>query len=67
MCKILAHDISIAKESTNQGGHCLDFYGFSWSYAGPKSNLHTRTEITHGVANPEIVSLLLLFQILCID
>ena len=29
-----------AKESTNQGGYFLDFHGFSWSYVGPKSNLH---------------------------
>ena len=34
-----------AKESTNKGGHFLDFQGFSWSYAGPKFNLHPRTEI----------------------
>ena len=32
--------------STNQGGDFLDFNGFSWSYAGPKSNLHSRTEIS---------------------
>ena len=55
------------KESTNQRGHFLDFYRFSWSYAGPKSNLHPRTEISLiGVTNPEIIYMLLLFQILCI-
>ena len=42
--KILAHDIRMKKKSTNQGGHSLDC-GFLWSYAGPKSNLHPRTEI----------------------
>ena len=53
------------KESTNQRGHFLDFYRFSWSYAGPKSNLHPRTEISLiGVTNPEIIYMLLLFQIL---
>ena len=31
---------------TNQGGHFLDFYGFSESYTGPKSNLYPRTEIS---------------------
>ena len=35
-----------AKESTNQGGHFLDFHGFSWSCVGPKSNLHLRREIS---------------------
>ena len=38
--------VSDAKESTNQVGHFLDFHRFSWSYAGPKSNLHPRTEIS---------------------
>ena len=53
------------KESTNQRGHFLDFYRFSWSYAGPKSNLHPRTEISLiDVTNPEIIYMLLLFQIL---
>ena len=34
------------KESTNHEGHFLDFYRFLGSYAGPKSNLHPRTEIS---------------------
>ena len=55
-------------ESTNQGGQFWDFYNFSWSYADPKSNLHSRTEIyLIGVTKPKIVYILLLFQILCID
>ena len=38
--KIYAHDIMMTdKESTNQGEKLLDFYGFSWNYPGPKSNL----------------------------
>ena len=46
----------------------LDFYRFSWSFAGPKSNVHSRTEMSSiGVTNPEIVFILILFQILCID
>ena len=44
MRKILAGDIR--KESTNQGGQLLDFYRYSESYAGPKSNLHSHTEIS---------------------
>ena len=35
-----------AKESSNQGGNFLNFQGFSWSHAGPKSKLHSRTEIS---------------------
>ena len=55
------------KESRNQRGHFLDFYRFSWSYAGPKSNLHPRKKISLiGVTNPAIVYMLLLFQIICI-
>ena len=55
-------------ESTHQGGQFWDFYNFSWSYAGLKSNLHSRTEIyLIGVTNPKIVYILLLFLILCID
>ena len=47
----------------------LDFYRFSWSFAGPKSNVHSRTEISSiGVTNPEIVFILILLsQILCND
>ena len=55
------------KESTNQRGRFLNFYRFSWSYAGPKSNLHPRKKISlFGVTNPEIIYMLLLFQIICI-
>ena len=51
------------KESTNQGGHVLDFYRFSWSYAGPKSNLHPCTEISSIAAtNPQIVYMPQLFS-----
>ena len=35
-----------AKESTIQGERLPDFHGFSWSYAGPKSNLYPLTEIS---------------------
>ena len=41
--KILAGDIR--KESTIQEGCFLDFYRYSGSYACPKSNLHSHTEI----------------------
>ena len=48
--------------------HLLDFYRFSWSYAVPKSNLHPRIKVSYtDVTNPEIVCMLLLFQILHID
>ena len=44
MRKILAGDIR--KESTIQEGCFLDFYRYSGSYAGPKSNLHSHKEIS---------------------
>ena len=59
---MLAHDIRMKKKSTNQGVDFLDC-GFLWSYAGPKSNLHGN--VINDVANPEIVYMLLRFQILC--
>ena len=43
MRKILARDIR--KESTNQGGHFLNFYRYLGSYVVPTSNLHSRTGI----------------------
>ena len=60
---ILAHDIRMKKISTKQGVDFLDC-GFLWSYADPKSNLHGN--FINGVANPEIVYMLLRFQILCV-
>ena len=52
------------KESTNQGGHFLDFYRFSWSYVGPKSNLHP-ARIFHQLAS--LITYAATFSNTCID
>ena len=53
--------------TTSQGGHFLDFCGFSWRYAGPQSNLHSRMEISSMALPTPKSPMLLHFQILCID
>ena len=53
--------------TTSQGGHFLDFCGFSWRYAGPQSNLHSRMEISSMALTTPKSPMLLRFQILCID
>ena len=38
-----------------EGGHFLSSHGFSWSYAGPKSNLPRMDISSIGVVNPKNV------------
>ena len=65
MRKILVHGVN---KSTNQGGDFLGFCGFSWSYVRTKVQLAPpHGNFISGAANPEIVYMLLLFRILCID
>ena len=67
MRKILAHDMRMKKNPRTKKDtfwNFTDFHGVMRS----KSNLHSRTEISSiSVTNPEIVYMLLIFQILCID
>ena len=49
MRKTLAHDIRMQKNPQTKE----DIYEFSWSYTGPKSNLHTLTEIS-SMASPTV-------------
>ena len=43
MRKILAHDIRMQKNPQTKEE---TFWIFTWNYVGPKSNLHTRVEIS---------------------
>ena len=49
MSKVLPHGVRMQKTPktrTKVFWIFTDFHGFSWSYVGPKSNLHPRTEIS---------------------
>ena len=43
--KILPYDIRMKRNPQTKKGYLLYFYGFSWCYASPKSNLYPRMEI----------------------
>ena len=44
--KILPHDIRMKRNPQTKKGYLLYFYGFSWCYASPKSDLYPRMEIS---------------------
>ena len=46
MRKISAHGIRMQENPQTRADIFLNFHRFSWSYLGPKSNLHPHTEIS---------------------